>query len=50
MHTHDLCAHTHPRPRSFSPMHTFRASYKAADPTTKAAHCTEESGVKGEEK
>lgn len=34
-HTHGLCTHMHSRPLPFSPMHTFRASYKAADPTTK---------------
>lgn len=40
-HTHGLCAaHMHPRPLPFSPMHTFRASYKASDLRTKAAHCT----------
>ncbi|CAJ1073595.1 protein RD3-like [Xyrichtys novacula] len=34
-HTHGSCTHMHPRPLPFSPVHTFPASYKAADLTLK---------------
>lgn len=45
-HTHDLCAHMHSRPLPFSPMHTFRASYKSSWPYNKS--CTLHRGEWGE--